>query len=120
MSEYLVKCIAAVLVGIMHGGIHGVWCLRANVPVLSKLLLFVQLGKKGEKVSAPPSRAETKWFLVSRLGVSSAGAGTAAYLAETVGVALFFIGAFIGFCPAVAALIVAFLFLLWNVVTGPF
>jgi len=119
ISEHLitiVEYLATFLIGLLAGGVHGLWCLHTYIPVLTALSLLsrnkLAEGGYASKMPVPPRRADFKWFLTSLFGTGGAASVAASYLGGRPGVGLYFIGLFLGFAPILVGLLFRLLILL--------
>ena len=116
ISEYfemILRGLAELLVGVVSGGIHAIWSLHTYVPILSTLTLNAREKIGKHRPAPPPKKSDFKWFLTSLFGLGTAGAVAANLLDGKRGIALYFIGLFLGLFPSIAVIVLALIGLVW-------
>jgi hypothetical protein len=94
---HTVSSVAAVLVGVIWGGLHSVTWLRLNIPVLCGLMSRTAATDRPPKLDSA-ARRELVWFAGSLLGTGAFG-GAFAWVDETILLPCYAIGLSVGFIP---------------------
>lgn len=113
--EMILRGLAALLVGVISGGVHAIWSLHTYVPTLSSLTHNVREKIGSHRPVPPAKKGDLKWFLTSLFGSGGAGAVAASLLDGKRGIALYFIGLFLGLVPAITVVVLALIGLVWLV-----
>jgi hypothetical protein len=109
----ILRGLAALLVGVVAGGVHAIWSLHTYVPILSALTRNAREKIGIHRPAPPPKKSDFKWFLTSLFGFGASGVVAANLLDGKRGIALYFIGLFLGLVPSIAVIVLALIGLVW-------
>jgi hypothetical protein len=113
--EMILRGLAAFLVGVVAGGVHAIWSLHTYVPILSALTRNAREKIGRHRPAPPPKKSDFKWLLTSLFGFGAAGVVAASLLDGKRGIALYFIGLFLGLVPSIGVIVLALIGLVWLV-----
>lgn len=118
--DMIVRGVAALLIGVVSGGVHAIWSLRTNVPIVTTLTLNIKKRLGRHRSAPPPKKNDLTWFLASLFGSGASGVVVASLLDGKRGIALYFIGLFLSLFPSIAVIVVALIVVVVAVVWNTF